>query len=125
MPALRGDGEEVSEDELIDVAWGIPPCSNGYMYISGFTFFLEVTSLTELIFAIREDAALKDRLMSQPSQVLGEYYMKVPDGVAVKVVENTEHCVHVTIPSPPSGHSTMTNDELVGEAGGFLPPSRL
>ncbi len=125
LPALLDDGEEVSEEELIDAAWGIAPCSRGYMYISGFTFFLHVTSLTELIFAIRQDTVLRERLLSDPREILEEYYMKVPDEMTAKVVENTEHCVHVTIPCPPSSHASMTMDELVSEADAFYPPSRL
>ena len=37
--------------------------------------------------------------MSDPKAVLAEYDMPVPDGMDVKVVENADNCVHITMPA--------------------------
>ena len=65
-----------------------------------------------------KDEALKARLISDPTKVLAEYGMPVPDDIDVKVVENDDDRVHVTIPAPPPGHDELTDDELSNAAGG-------
>jgi mersacidin/lichenicidin family type 2 lantibiotic len=44
--------------------------------------------------------------------------MDVPDGMDVKVVENADNCVHITMPAPPSGHMELSDEELSNAAGG-------
>ena len=66
--------------------------------------------------------ALKARFMADPKAVLAEYDMPVPDGMDVKVVENADNCVHITMPAPPSGHGELSDEELSNAAGG-LPDS--
>ena len=41
--------------------------------------------------------------MSDPKAVLKEHGLDVPDNMDVKVVENADDCVHITLPAPPSG----------------------
>ena len=55
--------------------------------------------LASLFAACWKDETLKARLMADPKTVLVEYGMDVPDGMEVKVVENADNCVHITIPS--------------------------
>ena len=74
--------------------------------------------LAELFAACWKDEALKQRFMADPKTVLAEYGMDVPDGIAVKVVENTDNNVHITIPAPPSGHLDLSDEELSNAAGG-------
>ena len=62
--------------------------------------------------------ALKARFMSDPKAVLAEYGMDVPGGMDVKVVENADNCVHITMPAPPSGHGELSDEELSNAAGG-------
>ena len=45
--------------------------------------------------------------------------MDVPDGIDVKAVENDETTVHITMPTPPSGHIDLSDDELTNAAGGM------
>ena len=59
--------------------------------------------LASLFAACWKDEALKARFMADPKAVLAEYGMDVPDGMDVKVVENADNCVHITMPAPPSG----------------------
>ena len=74
--------------------------------------------LAELFAACWKDEALKARFMSDPKSVLAEFEMPVPDGMDVKVVENADDCVHITLPSPPTGHDGLSDDELSNAAGG-------
>ena len=56
--------------------------------------------------------------MSDPKAVLSEYGLEVPDGMDVKVVENADNCVHITMPAPPSGSMELSDEELSNAAGG-------
>jgi hypothetical protein len=69
---------------------------------------------------VLKDEALKARFMSDPKAVLAEYDMPVPDGMDVKVVENADNCVHITMPAPPSGLMELSDEELRNAAGGQL-----
>ena len=44
--------------------------------------------------------------------------MPVPDGMDVKVVENADNCVHITMPMAPDGHHELSDEELSAAAGG-------
>jgi hypothetical protein len=58
--------------------------------------------------------------MSDPKAVLAEYNMPVPDGMDVKVVENADNCVHITMPAAPDGHHELSDEELSHAAGGAI-----
>jgi hypothetical protein len=45
--------------------------------------------------------------------------MAVPDGMDVKVVENADNCVHITLPMAPDGHAELSDEELSNAAGGM------
>ena len=45
--------------------------------------------------------------------------MPVPDNMDVKVVENADDCVHITLPAPPPGMD-LSDDDLSNAAGGIL-----
>ena len=72
--------------------------------------------LAQLFAACWKDEALKARFMSDPKAVLKEYGLDVPDGIDVKVVENADDCVHITLPAKPSGD--LSDEELSKAAGG-------
>ena len=74
--------------------------------------------LAEVFAACWKDEALKARFMADPKAVLAEYGLLVPEGMDVKVVENTDDTVHVTLPAPPAGHANLSDDELRNAAGG-------
>ena len=77
----------------------------------------ERNQLAELFAACWKDDALKQRFMSDPKSVLAEYGMDVPDGMDVKVVENADNCVHITMPAAPGGND-LSDEELRAAAGG-------
>jgi len=73
-------------------------------------------ALARLFAACWKDEALKARFMSDPKTVLTEHGIEFPDRIDVKVVENTEACVHITIPKRPPGE--LSDDDLLDAAGG-------
>ena len=75
-------------------------------------------TLAELFAACWKDEALKARFMADPKTVLAEYGVPVPDGIDVKVVENADDCVHITMPALPAGDSDLSDGELSKAAGG-------
>ena len=78
-------------------------------------------ALAQLFAACWKDEALKARFMADPKAVLKEHGLDVPDGIDVKVVENADDCVHITLPAPPAGDLDLSDDELSNAAGGASP----
>ena len=75
-------------------------------------------SLAQLFAARGKNEASKAGFLADPKAVLAEYDMPVPDNLDVKVVENADDCVHITLPVRPSGHENLSDDELRNAAGG-------
>ena len=78
--------------------------------------------LAELFAACWKDEALKARFMADPKTVLKEHGLDVPEDLDVKVVENADDCVHITLPAPPAGDMDLSDDELSNAAGGNEDP---
>ena len=76
-------------------------------------------ALAQLFAACWKDEALNALFMSDPKSVLKDYGLEVPDGMDVKVVENADNCVHITLPAPPPGKMDLSDDELSNAAGGY------
>ncbi|MBQ72694.1 MAG: NHLP leader peptide family natural product precursor [Planctomycetaceae bacterium] len=77
-------------------------------------------ALAQLFAACWKDEALKARFMNDPKAVLAEYDIPVPDGMDVKVVENADDCVHITMPRPPARHMGLSDADLATAAGGCV-----
>ena len=69
------------------------------------------------------DETFKNRLLSNPSAVFQEVGLEVPQGVQVRVVENTDQILHLTLPAKPSTDE-LSEDELKSVAGGLSPEKR-
>ena len=78
-------------------------------------------AFADLFAACWKDDALKARFMSDPKAVLAERGIKMPDNIDVKVVENADNTVHITLPMAPDGHEELSMEELSSVAGGFVP----
>ncbi|MBQ72695.1 MAG: NHLP leader peptide family natural product precursor, partial [Planctomycetaceae bacterium] len=76
-------------------------------------------ALAQLFAKCWKDEALKARFMADPKAVLKEHGMPVPDSMDVKVVENADDCVHITLPAPPAESMDLSDDELSNAAGGL------
>ncbi len=64
------------------------------------------------------DDAFKAQLLSDPAAALKEAGVAVPDGVEVKVVENTETLFHLVLPPRPD--EELSDEALDKVAGGFI-----
>jgi hypothetical protein len=64
------------------------------------------------------DAAFKKRLISDPKAVLKEKGLEVPQGVTVKIVENTDQLLHLTLP-PPASSQELSEADIAAIAGGM------
>ena len=64
------------------------------------------------------DKAFKKRLMSDPKAVLKENGLELPQGVDVKIVENTDTVFHLTLP-PPASTQELSEADMAAIAGGM------
>lgn len=62
------------------------------------------------------DPAFKVRLTADPKSVLAEHGVSMPEGVEVKVVENSDRVVHLILPAKPTGD--LSDEQLDQAAGG-------
>jgi hypothetical protein len=61
-----------------------------------------MTKWNELVVRARKDATFKSRLMANPATVLNENGLTVPDGVEIRIVENTDRVFYLTLPARPA-----------------------
>ncbi len=61
-----------------------------------------------------DDEDFRQRLLADPRAVLAEYGMDVPEGMEIKVVEDTPEVCHLVLPASPAGE--LADEELVGTA---------
>jgi hypothetical protein len=75
-------------------------------------------ALHRLFAACWKDDALKARFIADPKAVLAEHDIPVPEDLQVKVVENADDCVHITMPARPADYEGLSDEELSNAAGG-------
>ncbi len=64
------------------------------------------------------DAAFKQRLLTEPAKVFKEQGIAVPAGVEIRVMENTDSVVHLTLPAMAAA-GELSENELAGVTGGL------
>jgi|SwirhisoilCB1_FD_contig_31_17859603_length_421_multi_6_in_0_out_0_1 hypothetical protein len=80
----------------------------------------DVKRWAQLVAQAWSDDKLKQRLIQNPAAVMREHGISVPQGVELKVVENTDKVNYLTLPAKPSGDVTELNmADLAGVAGGW------
>ena len=80
----------------------------------------DIKKWAQLVAETWTDDKLKARLMQNPAAVMRERGISVPEGVDLKVVENTDTVTYLTLPAKPSGDVTELNmADLAGVAGGW------
>jgi hypothetical protein len=67
----------------------------------------------------KTDAELRRRLLATPQEVLAEEGIDVPDGVAVRVVENTPGVLTLVLPAP-NGDDAVADEDLDAISGGEI-----
>ena len=64
------------------------------------------------------DEGFKQRLLADPAAALKQEGLDIPEGLRIKVVENTDKLVHFVLPAKPSSHE-LSDEQLDKVAGGF------
>jgi Nitrile hydratase, alpha chain len=62
--------------------------------------------------------AFKQRLLTDPAAVLDGYGLKAPPGLDIRVVENTDGVVYLTLPPTAAASRELTLDQLDQIVGG-------
>ena len=62
------------------------------------------------------DPAFKQRFMKDPKGVSAEFGLTVPDGMELRVVENTPEVFYIVLPGKPTDE--LSDEQLTGVAGG-------
>jgi hypothetical protein len=66
-----------------------------------------------------DDERFRKRLLADPAAVLKEHGVVVPQGIRVKVLEDTDQLVHLTLPLKPSSQE-LSDADLRQVVGGIL-----
>lgn len=72
----------------------------------------------EIISKCWSDTAFKQRFLTDPKTVLAEFDIEVPEGLDVKVVENTDNTMYLTLPTKPPHPGELSDDQLDNVSGG-------
>lgn len=75
--------------------------------------------LGQIISKAWEDEAFKRRLLANATEVLKEEGVTVPEGLKIKVIENSEKTYHVVIPLKPESKA-LSVQELYSMSGGAV-----
>lgn len=77
----------------------------------------------KLVVRAWKDEAFKARLLSDPDGVFKEMGIRLPEGIEVKMLENTDKVIHFILPPKPKGEFTEKDFDM--PAGGEYPKSIL
>ena len=76
-------------------------------------------ALADLIAACLKDEALKARFLADPKAVLAEHGIETPAHIDVKVVENSDDTVYITMP-PAGALPDLSDSDLSSAAAGTV-----
>ena len=80
---------------------------------------LQINQWGQIVAKAWQDDIFKKRLVAEPAVVLKEHGIQVPAGVQLRVVENTDQVIHLTLPAQPR-EGELSDEELEGVAGGWF-----
>ena len=66
-----------------------------------------------------QDDGFKKRLLAEPAAVLKEYGLEVPPGIQLRLLEDTDQIIHLTLPAKPRT-GELSDADLAAVAGGLL-----
>lgn len=73
----------------------------------------------EIISKCWQDAGFKKRFLTEPKAVLAEFGMDLPAGLEVKVVENSDKVMYLTLPpNPKTLGGELSDNQLDAVSGG-------
>ncbi len=104
------------DQSTMNLAWGM-----GEYYHSLVCWVLDISTQRAALAQIFEtcwaDAGFKKRFFADPRTVLAEHGVDLPANLDLRIVENSDDCIHITLPRRPSGELDL--EELSQVAGGF------
>ena len=68
------------------------------------------------------DPDFKAQLLNDPKSVLVGYGIDLPEGLNLKIVENTADTIHMVLPATPSQAGDLSDADLQNLAGGKEKP---
>jgi len=74
----------------------------------------QAKQMGQIIAKCWSDDSFKQKLMSDPSAVLKEMGVDIPEGLEVKTLENTDKVFHLVIPPKPDELSDEDLDKVAG-----------
>ena len=66
-----------------------------------------------------QDEGFKKRLLAEPAAVLKEHGLEVPPGIELRLVEDTEQVLYLTLPAKPRT-GELSDEALAAVAGGLI-----
>ncbi len=80
-----------------------------------------MTEMAQVFARAWSDAKFKAKLLSDPHAALAEAGVDLPDGLKVKVLEDSADTQHLVLPAAPTNTSELSADELEKVAAGAYP----
>ncbi len=80
-----------------------------------------MADMTKVFTRAWSDANFKAKLLSDPHAALAEAGVDLPDGLKVKVIEDTAATQHLVLPAAPTNASELSIDDLEKVAAGAQP----
>lgn len=78
----------------------------------------QMKKMQQVIAKAWTDEGFKQRLLSDPAASLKQEGIEIPEGIQLKVVENTDKVFHFVLPPKPSSEE-LSDDQLDDAAGGW------
>ena len=75
----------------------------------------QASKMQQIIARARMDDAFKKRLLAEPTAVLKEAGVEIPEGVEIRILENTDKVIHLVWPDD---SAQLSGDQLDKAAGG-------
>jgi hypothetical protein len=76
------------------------------------------TDVLRVINKCWHDKEFKRRLVADPAKILEAEGIFLPEGVAVRVIADTENVMHLVLPADATGHPASADDSIKTSDGG-------
>ncbi|HWI41500.1 MAG TPA: NHLP leader peptide family RiPP precursor [Verrucomicrobiae bacterium] len=78
----------------------------------------EEKNFAKLISRAWTDRDFLEKLRTAPEDAFKEFGIEIPQGMKVRVVENTTETVHFVLPQPPQGGEVPLGEQMDHDGGG-------
>lgn len=75
-------------------------------------------ALSDLFKECWKNEDMRERFQGDPTSVLAEFGLSVPEEIDIEVIENTENTVNLTMPKAPANYATLSDEEILEAATG-------